>query len=559
MMRTLHELRRHEEGQALVLAAISMLILSLCVLATVNLSYAASQRIKLQNAADAAAYTTAAYQARALNFFAYTNRAQVVQYASQMTMMGLVSYLIFAYLVASAFATALAAVPVIGWIFNAIKFIIKIQLVAAEIYCVMGVFALDALNIGAGLAQFAVYSAMLAKVVNGPTAEIQAHDRRYQVSSIASSILRVDSAYRWARTVATSPLPRFQAPAQREEKLNRAIMTELANSARGEWTAYGGDAPGNISYTVGIPRRLYVNLSFVGFRLFFGKVARTEWGALNVGTGGGIWGWLGSLTGGFTNVNERIYSDDALLFKLKIPLIPGELKFELPVQAWADRRLGGHDFQPKLDICDGVPRWLRGACRSALSPIMSAINAGLGVAIAAVADIKPGRHHWHFGQAQYARYRPAPDGQPKAVQWFNQPPVLLMVTLPKAGFDAPAGRKLPFLGTFGARLGTLSSATSKLSDGPGQTSYVRQNRPKRGFRPGTDMSLHGEALIPGDVEGLHAISAAIAYYHRPGDWREPPNTFNPFWGAKLMPVADYPTLQSNGFFRRIVNAGLLVH
>ena len=37
---------------------------------------------------------------------------------------------------------------------------------------------------------------------------------------------------------------------------------------------------------------------------------------------------------------------------------------------------------------------------------------------------------------------------------------------------------------------------------------------------------------------------ARAYYHRPGDWREQPNFFNPFWGAKLEPVANHPLLES---------------
>ena len=87
MIAGLHRLRRHEEGQALVLACICMLVLSLSLLATVNLTFAAKERVDLQNTADAAAYTTAAVQARALNFFAYTNRAQTVQYAADMNIM----------------------------------------------------------------------------------------------------------------------------------------------------------------------------------------------------------------------------------------------------------------------------------------------------------------------------------------------------------------------------------------------------------------------------------------------------------------------------------------
>ncbi len=32
-----------------------------------------------------------------------------------------------------------------------------------------------------------------------------------------------------------------------------------------------------------------------------------------------------------------------------------------------------------------------------------------------------------------------------------------------------------------------------------------------------------------------AISKALVYYHRPGDWKEPPSLWNPFWRAKLHP------------------------
>jgi len=39
-------------------------------------------------------------------------------------------------------------------------------------------------------------------------------------------------------------------------------------------------------------------------------------------------------------------------------------------------------------------------------------------------------------------------------------------------------------------------------------------------------------------EGLNAFAAAQVYYHRPGDWRETPNFFNPLWGARLMPITE---------------------
>ena len=84
MMAKIHQLRRSEEGQTLVLAAIFGLVLMLCVLSTVNLGRAVYQKVQLQTAADAAAYSQAAVEARVLNFTAYTNRAMVVHYASIM-------------------------------------------------------------------------------------------------------------------------------------------------------------------------------------------------------------------------------------------------------------------------------------------------------------------------------------------------------------------------------------------------------------------------------------------------------------------------------------------
>ena len=35
--------------------------------------------------------------------------------------------------------------------------------------------------------------------------------------------------------------------------------------------------------------------------------------------------------------------------------------------------------------------------------------------------------------------------------------------------------------------------------------------------------------------GINVLSRAQVYYHRPGAWAEPPNFFNPYWGARLAP------------------------
>src|SRR4030081_1361200 len=96
MISALHRLKADEEGQTLVLAAIFGLVLMLCVLGTVNLGRAVYHKVQLQAAADSAAYSQAALEARVMNLTAYTNRAMVVHYAS---LMAATSYLTWVHFI----------------------------------------------------------------------------------------------------------------------------------------------------------------------------------------------------------------------------------------------------------------------------------------------------------------------------------------------------------------------------------------------------------------------------------------------------------------------------
>ncbi|MFP2931776.1 TadE/TadG family type IV pilus assembly protein [Pyxidicoccus sp. 3LG] len=89
--RTLRQSFRRQEGQALVLAALMVLVMSIAVLTTVNIGHTVHERIRLQNTADAAAYSMAAMEARAFNFYAYANRTQVSHYVSAMMWHSLIS------------------------------------------------------------------------------------------------------------------------------------------------------------------------------------------------------------------------------------------------------------------------------------------------------------------------------------------------------------------------------------------------------------------------------------------------------------------------------------
>ena len=53
------------------------------------------------------------------------------------------------------------------------------------------------------------------------------------------------------------------------------------------------------------------------------------------------------------------------------------------------------------------------------------------------------------------------------------------------------------------------------------------------FMAGSSPSSPGLPRVP---EGMSALARAQTYYHRPGNWAEHPNFFNPYWRSRLAPV-----------------------
>lgn len=93
--RALQRSFKRQEGQALVLACLTVLVLSVAVITTVNLGHTVHEKIKLQNTADAAAYSTAAMEARAFNFYAFSNRTQASHYVNAMILHSVISFWYF--------------------------------------------------------------------------------------------------------------------------------------------------------------------------------------------------------------------------------------------------------------------------------------------------------------------------------------------------------------------------------------------------------------------------------------------------------------------------------
>jgi len=555
MMRRFHEIRQHEEGQALVLAAISMLVLALCVLATVNLTYAVSHKIQMQNAVDAAAYNGAAYQARAMNFFAYTNRAMVARYCSQMNIMAMTTYFAFVYVFITLIIIGLSLVfPVAAGAFNALQTILDWVMKAIDWAAAIFVPLIDGFNFATSAIQEAVKLSMLGRValvqeeVNSATA---GSGTNYKIDDIVQAIGGLDAANNWLQTVSTGILPPlFNRPEEREKQFNRMLMVEITNSARHPWTAYGGK---NGSLFPGLLRRGTLNLGPISF----GKIGRTEWGAYDVPSPTGL---ISQIFTALTKTPEQLWSNDRFFFEVAMG---SRLFFRFRFDSWmrADRALSDtqfHDQAATNDWCKGLSFGWKIACNIfRRSPIGLAIDAGVKAVFATAltkvkANLPPNSPaHFHAGLMPYARFRMGRGSglgwaRPKGAQHFNQPTVMMMATLPT---DDLVKGGAPFMSNFSAKLGNLDGSNSELQQAHAHGSSIKA--PRNGkwasgvdFKPG-DTSI-GAGGVTFMKDGLHAFSAAMAYYHRPGDWREPPNLFNPMWGAKLMPVNDHPIL-GNGF------------
>ena len=103
--------RKHQRGQALPLGLALAVVATLGALVLYNTGRVATDKARLANAADAAAYSGLLWQARALNYQAYTNRAMVANQVSIAQAVSLRSWTAYGERTADNIAKVLGVVP----------------------------------------------------------------------------------------------------------------------------------------------------------------------------------------------------------------------------------------------------------------------------------------------------------------------------------------------------------------------------------------------------------------------------------------------------------------
>jgi hypothetical protein len=511
----LHELKKSEEGQTLVLAALFGLVLMMCVLGTVNLGRAVYDKVQLQAAADAEAYSTAAVEARVLNFTAYTNRAMVVHYASVMAATSYLTWVHFNWAWLRPVLSVLRMVPYVGIIFQVIQQVFTVLIAVLDYGITFLSPLLSAANVLLyGLQEGAWYSVWLRlarsiqpEAHSGDSAQMPYQPIWPQLIPAANQL--VFSQTRGHLTMLQNSwetlgiLYNNRNAAVQQARLH---MLEVANSARQPWVAYGDRYNNPTISPLGRHFQLFgLKLGPVGIAM--GAVARTEMNGYQP---------RGGIIGGARTAFPQVWSGQRLQFTFKL----GPLKWQPNLFSFIamDQLYTPFPryFENSYYLLLGAPKWLK-----KVLPVIGRVLDGIARAARSSAPRPDYRPFWmspyvYFAPRAHSAAGPGPTG---ALGNFAQPDVVSGLALEGRFYN----RELGATKYYGRRFSWNGKGAGR---GAVDFSYTNQDWPRL---PGG---------IPFIRRGLNAFSAAQVYYHRPGDWKEQPNFFNPLWGARLMPVKE---------------------
>jgi len=564
MFQLFNRLRRDEEGQSLVIACVALLVLALGVMATVNIGRAIHQRMYLQNTADASAYSMAAMEARAFNYYAFTNRTQIVHYVSAMVFQSYLSFLSFIQalmsevlaflktidqckdgsLLARAICTALKALPFVGEIIEAVTELI--DAVTQAVTAVMEVFdtfmtALDevvgrVIIPGLRFCNWLLWASaklvqedIVTDIADGYPEVLTKNDDQVTGSALLVGVLNetlFDDAHMKAAgggIAGKGQLPDHTAAAVGDTTpLTRAkrTMGELTDATR--YNNFVTSRPMDSFLPQGL-KQFFDFASSIGLNPLE-KFGQTKFVSKQMGTNK-HYNYIHSTGTGSSVLAEGnvLGADDLYRFGIgpnkvlgvKNPLISGEP--DLNSWSWHGRQASASH----LDLAK-VSVWAQQ-------------NGGLHWHLMVNKDgadstgIKS--HHVLFLKVFYADINVDHDGNH---QWDGLTPFMNFdaVNEPKKFWHQPSTF------TFVQKSYDQYKKNSASDSNRLQATERKETTGVAGKGGPVEIdTTNNVATIPFMKKGaLNVISRGMAYYHRPGNWEEPPNFFNPYWRAKLGPV-----------------------
>jgi hypothetical protein len=532
----LRGLQKRRRGQALPLAALGLLIMVLAIVATMNLSQAVYQKIRLQNSADAAAYSLAAMEARAFNFIALTNRTQIVHYNTGLALQSYLSYAGFIYAMAGSMRDIINAVAKVNeygcktiptpynspWCAGeaiakaAAAALIATVTIARMVYEfvhrwyqfwkpveAMSLFNRYAIWQMQFLRLFLINSHLITGMyefirANDDQMGLTAHNNWFNMAlnSLLNS-LEFRSVFDsgaglnpfWVDLFFTGGGLRNLANYKKDPSDDRikdamAVMAELTNASRNHRDIYNRSGPASVIGGIG-------------------TISGQKFGQAKIVDQGDVGPEVPDIREGTRNypVGDTLASDDFMTtagagFALAGPSFALMTPFgmeKLGDGLYADEE-GGEHYQYKASL--GMDPAAPGGQTGLLTYIFP-------VRVKDRFTTKSGKHKWK--PSPYFKFNPVGETE----RDYGQPSTWIFLNKHHKNFQT-GGNKKPWHYEFNFRYGSLPQASLDTTIGGERAHFL--------------------------LEGLNVVSRGMVYYHRPGCWDEHPNFFNPFWRARLAPI-----------------------
>lgn len=508
--------KRTQKGQTVILGALTALLVSVCLFMTISIAWQVRSRIQLQHAADARAFSDATLVARIYNVFAYSNRAMVGNVVAMTILhayhseVSAAADLYFATIPVYATAVGLEidrskvcfpfirCIPCINFIHcvHAGKLVVDMaKAVVAWLGDTMGkrirdtdpsfvdaIKAIDGSNKAISALQLALKGTLAAIGAPGDFAGGDSQMNEWNMLSGKSSSASCSLALLIASSIANSvPACKINLELQEEDK--KEEITEIINASRPFWIR------NRMRLTVAPVMMLPATIKPLQEKLNywkFGVIAQV------------------ALTGGAT----AFYQDTPSQF---LPTIGSALGGSSKSGQKGEAIASYDHYRLLMGAVDAGCFWLlpSGKATPLLGPLAPA---------RLVSDDNGGEHN-SWGFADIINKVHDKEHELKTKNVFN-----MMVY--EADSSQDDGYRQPSI--------VSSFSTKSLSISPEKEDSSVQNPWDLKFKIRLDLNEASVDLK--NQKSAKAVSKALTYYHHPGNWKEPPNFWSPFWRAKLHPL-----------------------
>jgi hypothetical protein len=174
-------------GQVIPLTAVLLALIGLSAILLYNSNIVVTERIKLQNTADAAAFSSATLEARYLNFMAYSNRAMIADHVITAQLIGIASNGKMLKQTGSNIQTFLGWIPYYGYYIEILAYILEYYSMGMDYFADAGVPAANYVTKIISMAQQSYRVAVPIASVAITKKVVEANDKDAEISTILAS------------------------------------------------------------------------------------------------------------------------------------------------------------------------------------------------------------------------------------------------------------------------------------------------------------------------------------------------------------------------------------